>query len=147
MSSALPLAGAHPLLGPLVGLVSWTFVMETWMYALRLPAMEKYKVDVHPGMTKGDMNSKLPASVRWPADNYDHLHEQPTVFYAIIFALDRLGMQDTLTVRLAWTYVALRIVHSLVQASTNAIMVRFSLFAASSVTLVGLTGLAGRAFF
>ncbi|KAI7235756.1 hypothetical protein D0869_05496 [Hortaea werneckii] len=129
----------QPLLGPVVGLVSWHFVMEAWMYALRIPAMSKYKVDVSPDKIKDDMANKVPASVHWPAENYNHLMEQPTQFYAIALAMNQMGLRDSTSVKLAWTYVGLRIVHSLVQSTNNKIMVRFQLFAASSLVLLGLT--------
>ncbi|KAK4553945.1 hypothetical protein LTR86_009121 [Recurvomyces mirabilis] len=108
--------------------------------------MEKYGVQPSPNMTKESMNAKLPPSVKWPADNYDHLHEQPTCFYAILFALDRLGMNDDLTVNLAWAYVGLRVAHSLVQSISNTIMVRFGIFAVSSLALAGLTARAVQTF-
>lgn len=135
----IAIVGSQPLLGPVVGLVSWTFVMEAWMYALRLPALSKYKVDTSPSMTTADMNAKIPRHLQWPADNYNHLHEQPTLFYAMALALNQLGVQDGVTVKLAWTYVGLRVAHSLVQASKNPIMIRFQIFAASSLVLAGLT--------
>ncbi|RMY73533.1 hypothetical protein D0863_03802 [Hortaea werneckii] len=136
---ASTLLTTQPLLGPVVGLVSWHFVMEAWMYALRIPAMSKYKVDVSPDKIKDDMANKVPASVHWPAENYNHLMEQPTQFYAIALAMNQMGLKDSTSVKLAWTYVGLRIVHSLVQSTNNKIMVRFQLFAASSLVLLGLT--------
>ncbi|KAK3113923.1 hypothetical protein LTR53_008290 [Teratosphaeriaceae sp. CCFEE 6253] len=141
----LALAGSHPLLGPLVGLASWTFVMEAWMYAYRIPALSKYQIDTSPNMTTASMNEKIPRPLQFPADNYNHLMEQPTVFYAVALALDRLGVQDDVTVGLAWTYLGLRVVHSLVQALRNPIMIRFQIFLCSSATLLGLTVQAARA--
>ena len=82
---------------------------------------------------------------RWKADNYNHLMEQPTQFYAIMFALIHLKANDNLTVGLAWGYVGLRVVHSLVQSISNPIMVRFQIFALSSVALLGLTARAAYA--
>jgi hypothetical protein len=93
------------------------------------------------------MNAALPADVRWPADNYNHLHEQPTQFYAISLALALLGADDDLNVKLAWGYVGIRVVHSLVHAVANPIMVRFFLFVLSSATLAGLTARSALTFF
>ncbi|KAK5711842.1 hypothetical protein LTR17_018210 [Elasticomyces elasticus] len=138
MASALALA--HPLLRPLVGLATWTFVMEAWMYAYRIPALSKYKVDISPQMTSTSMNANIPRELQWPADNYNHLMEQPTVFYGVVLALDRLGVQDDVTVGLAWTYLGLRSVHSIVQSVANPVMVRFQIFLCSSAVLAGLTG-------
>lgn len=133
------LAG-QPLLGPVVGLASWHFVMEAWMYALRLPALSKYKVDTDPAKLKQEMAEKIPAWVHYPAENYNHLMEQPTHFYAVALAMNQMGLRDNVSVRLAWTYVGLRVIHSVVQATKNPVMVRFQIFAASSLVLLGLTG-------
>jgi hypothetical protein len=93
------------------------------------------------------MNAALPAQVRWVADNYNHLMEQPTIFYATALALAVAGLGAGLNLWLAWGYVALRVVHSLVQATTNVIMVRFSIFMVASLVLLVLAVRAALAFF
>lgn len=117
------------------------------MYATRIPAIEKYKVPITPSATKEEFNKPIPAPVRWKADNYMHLHEQPTVFYAVVGALAvarAVGVAGPASdtdwdLVAAWGYVGLRVVHSLVQATINKIMLRFSVFLASSTVLLGLT--------
>ena len=113
--------------------------MELWMYKERLPALEKYKVNTDSSLNQARMETVLPPHVQWPAQNYNHLHEQPTFFVSVMLTLTLLGVRDDLTVYGAWAYVGLRVVHSVVQASVNRIPVRFGLFAASSVALFGLT--------
>lgn len=133
------MAIASPILTPLVALVAWTLVMWLWMYATRLPAMSKAKMKPDSQAPRGEQMNLLPASVRWKADNYNHLMEQPTIFYAITLALALLGQGDGMNLMLAWAYVGLRIVHSLVQALINKIEVRFVIFALSTFALIGLT--------
>lgn len=128
-----------PILTPLVVLVAWSMVMWLWMYLTRLPAMKAARMKPDPNAPRGEQMNTLPASVRWKADNYNHLMEQPTVFYAIVLALALLGQGDGINVTLAWTYVGIRIVHSLLQALVNKIEVRFVLFFLSSLALIGLT--------
>jgi hypothetical protein len=70
------------------------------------------------------------------ADNYNHLHEQPTVFYALMFFAALTGGGDGPALALAWTYVGLRVVHSLVQATFNRVVVRFSVFALATLVLM-----------
>jgi len=127
------------LLRPVVALNVWTLVMEGWMYATRLPAMSKYNVDTNPSKIKKDMETKLPPSIAWVADNYNHLMEQPTQYYAVVLTLALLGANDKTNVRLAWTYVGIRMVHSLVQSTINKVMLRFGLFSSSSAVLAVLT--------
>ena len=128
------------LLQPLVALVCWTAVMWFWMYLTRIPAMNR--LNIRPDPEDNNALAPLPASVRWKADNYNHLHEQPTLFYALVLALAVLKVESEAAVVLAWTYVTLRIVHSLVQALGNRVLVRFGIFALASVALFGLLGIA-----
>ncbi|KAF2176131.1 hypothetical protein K469DRAFT_608178 [Zopfia rhizophila CBS 207.26] len=128
------------ILVPLIALNIWTFLIETWMCAVRIPAFFKYKIPASPTLTKESMNAKLPPSVRWKVDNYNHLFEQPTQFYAIVLALAVMRGYTTLDVGLAWAYVAIRVMHSLVQCIGNWVLVRFWLFVMSSVVLMVLTG-------
>lgn len=128
------------ILGPVAALASWSMVMWAWMYATRIPAMQRAKVDADRlvGNTGTTLDDLLPAEVQWKAHNYNHLMEQPTVFYAVALALAIGGMGDGLNAWLAWAYVALRIVHSLVQATINKVMIRFSIFALASLALIAL---------
>ncbi|CAK1363713.1 hypothetical protein CB0940_04272 [Cercospora beticola] len=132
--------GHSPLIKPLVTLAGWTFVMEAWMYATRIPAISKYNIDVNPEKVAQDFNTKVPITIRQIADNYNHLHEQPTIFFAVALALAVVGDDHPNTVKAAWTYVGARIVHSIFQSTVNKVMVRFQLFLGSSIVLAGLTG-------
>ena len=127
-----------PILQPLVALVLWSFVMWAWLYATRIPAIQAAKAPMPPEMTAADLNALLPARVRWKADNYNHLMEQPTLFYAVGLVLALAGAGEGANVWLAWAYVALRVVHSLVQALANVILLRFAVFNVSSVVLLTL---------
>ncbi len=127
----------YGLIGPVLALAGWTFVMWLWMYATRIPAMQKAKVDPQE-IARTGKKVDLPPQVSRVADNYNHLHEQPTTFYAIALAAEIAGLADPLNVGLAWGYVAIRVVHSLVQAGPNIIMLRFLIFTIGTVLLIGL---------
>jgi hypothetical protein len=128
-----------PLLGPLVSLNAWTFAMEALLYKRRIPALSKYDVSFDPATVKKQKAEKLPAFVQWPADNFNNLLEQPTQFYAVILGLSLLEIKNKRTVGLAWSYVGLRLLHSIIHVSTNNVSLRFPVFAASSISLLGLT--------
>ena len=121
--------------------------MWFWLYATRLPAMFAAKVKLDPNLPRGELAASLPPRVRWKADNYNHLFEQPTVFYAVALALALIGQGAGKNATLAWIYVGLRVVHSLGQALWNKINVRFLVFALSALTLMALTFNAARALF
>ena len=127
------------MLGPVLGLVLWTYVIWFWMYLTRIPAITRMRMRLDPNAPRGEQMATLPPSVRWKADNYNHLFEQPTLFYAVALALAVLGDSSTLDLALAWAYVAVRVVHSLVQTLWNNIPVRFAVFSLSSLVLLALT--------
>jgi len=130
------------ILGPVVALAAWTMIMWVWMYATRIPAINKLPKPDVPGADKGwtgaMLEGLLPREIQWKAHNYNHLHEAPTVFYAIALTLAMIGQGDNLNATIAWVYVGLRVVHSIYHATVNQVMVRFGLFALSSLTLMML---------
>ena len=132
------MATAAPLLAPVIALVLWSFVIWSWMYATRIPAVVQMRMRLDPQAPRGEQMATLPAQVRWKADNYNHLMEMPTLFYATALALAVLGDVSSASVGLAWGYVGLRVVHSLVQVLVNTIQVRFALFFVSSLVLLAL---------
>ncbi len=127
----------HGLILPVLTLAGWTFVMWFWLYATRIPAMRKARIDLEEMRQTGG-KPKLPAEVARVADNYNHLHEQPTIFYAVALAAQIAGATDAVNIGLAWAYVAIRIVHSLIQATANIIMLRFYVFCLESLALLAL---------
>jgi hypothetical protein len=127
-----------PILGAVIGLVLWTFVMWFWLYATRLPAITRLKIVYDPHRPGSEFMDKIPANVRWKADNYNHLHEQPTIFYAVALILALLGAGDGINATLAWIYVGLRVVHSLIQATVNKVELRFLIFVLASIVLLAL---------
>jgi hypothetical protein len=137
------------ILQPVVALAAWTMVMWAWMYATRIPAMNAAKLD--PDRLARDPEAKLdrllPPEVQWKAHNYNHLHEAPTVFYAVAVVLAIVGQGDGFNAKLGWAYVSLRIIHSLIQATVNKVIVRFIVFALSSLVLLALVVEAAIAVF
>lgn len=136
-----------PLLGPLLALNGWVFVMEGLLYKRRTPALKKYGVTFDPNTVKQQKAEKLPPFVNWAADNYNNLQEQPTQYYAVVLALTFLNIKDKTTVGLAWAYVGLRVLHSLIHVSYNNPIIRFPVFAASSFALLGMTAKAALGYF
>ena len=125
---------------PVLALIAWTLIMFVWMYATRIPAFAKAGVKPddarHPD---AGYNEKIPSNVRAVADNYNHLHEQPTIFYALVFFGVLTGGGDHVFTALAWAYVAVRVLHSLVQVLTSKVSPRFLVFAIGTIILMVMT--------
>jgi hypothetical protein len=134
-----------PILAPVVALVAWTLVMQIWMYATRFPAMKRKGIEIkgRRGGKGTQLDGVLEDQVQWKAHNYNHLLEQPTLFYAIALTLALLGGGGGWNLWLAWAYVGLRVLHSLIQATSNIVRWRFLVFTLASLVLLALTLHAG----
>ena len=137
------------ILKPVVVLIAWTLVMLVWMVVTRLPAMKASGVDITTlvGTKAADADGRLPPQVQWKAHNYNHLMEQPTLFYAVCGVIALTGTGNGVNAWIAWAYVVLRIAHSVWQATVNKVSVRFALFLGASLALVALTLHAAMAVF
>lgn len=140
INSVIEAHGGHlqSFLTPVLILIAWTAVMWLWMYATRIPAMQKAKINPDDARHPGTYGDRLPANVRAIADNYNHLHEQPTVFYALMMFAALTGGADGLMLKLAYGYVGVRILHSLIQVMSPKVMQRFLVFALASIVLIAM---------
>lgn len=138
-----------PILAPAAALMAWTMLMWLWLFFTRIPALAKAKVDIAnmKGGKGTDLDGVLPEQVQWKAHNYNHLHEQPVIFYAVCLLLAMVGLGGGAALWLAWAYFALRVAHSLVQATWNKVSVRFYLYALASLCLIALVVIAVLAVF
>lgn len=120
-----------------MALVAWSLVIWVWMYVQRIPAMQKAGIKPQDARFPGSLD-KLPDGARQAADNYNHLMEQPTIFYAAALAIQVAGHADGMAVHFAWVYVGLRVLHSLVQTTVNLVPVRFLVFVLSTGVLAAM---------
>lgn len=123
-------------LTPVLALIIWTLVMLLVMYKRRIPAMNAISKRTQDFIDDPKLGEKLPASARWAANNYNHLHESPTIFYALMFTIFLMDKVTPLALYCAWAFVLIRIIHSIVHITSNKVLVRFSLFILSMVALI-----------
>ena len=134
-----PSALVSSMLTPMLALIAWTLVMTVWMFALRIPAIQKAKISPADAREPNSLNA-LPLKVRQVGYNLDNLMQQPTLFYALVAYSYLAGQQNAVNMALAWAYVALRVVHSLIHATVNLVLVRFGVFALGTLVLALLAG-------
>jgi len=131
-----------PILAPVVALIAWSLVMLVWTAVARRRAFAQMGIswDNIPRGSRGtNLDGKAPDEAQWPSHNYNHLMEQPTLFYAICLTLAFMGFGGGINYWLAWGYVGLRILHSIIQATGNVVAYRFTVFGLATLRLVGLT--------
>ena len=131
-----------PILAPVVALVAWTLLVMLWMVVTRMGEFRRLGInfDNIPAGSRGvDLEGRADPRAQWKSHNYTHLVEQPTIFYAIALTLAMMDMGGGLNHWLAWGYVGLRVIHSLVQSTVNVVKYRLLLFTLASLCLIGLT--------
>ena len=121
------------ILLPVLVLAFWTFII----FAIMAPARFYFLRMKHPQTAAHTKNLKglLPPWTERVADNYNHLFEQPVVFYVITLSIAVLNNIEPLMIQLAWAYVVLRVLHSIVQITFNFVPLRFTLFVTSWLIL------------
>ena len=135
-----------PILAPVVALVAWTLLIMLWMLVARLGEFRRLGVTLGtiPNGARGlDLDGRAEPTAQWKSHNYNHLMEQPTIFYAIALSLALMGAGGGINLWLAWGYVGLRVVHSLIQCTVNIVRFRLPVFMLATLCLVGLTIHAG----
>ncbi len=128
------------MLAPAAVLVLWSMIMLFWLAGARNSAMKSVDTSEFkgkPGVRGQDVEGIIPDKANWKSHNYTHLMEQPTVFYPAVIILALAGA-NAVDVTLAWTYVALRVVHSIWQATVNKVSTRFLIFLLSSLVMTAL---------
>ena len=126
------------MLAPAAALVLWSLIMLVWTAATRLPPIFKQPGGMGSAKRGGrgqDLEGVLPDSIQWKSHNYTHLMEQPTIFYPVVVILALMG-PNAGDVAFAWAYVALRVVHSIWQATVNTVPVRFTIFLLYTICLL-----------
>jgi hypothetical protein len=135
-----------PILVPVVALVAWTLVVLIWMAIARAREFRRLGItrgSIPDGARGVDLEGRADPRAQWKSHNYNHLMEQPTIFYAIALTLALMNFGGGINYWLAWGYVGLRIVHSLIQCTVNVVRYRLTVFALASLCLMGLTVHAG----
>lgn len=124
---------AHPLVLPLLAMVALTLLVWVRLYAVRIPEMRRSRID--PQRLAGSADKHLLKDTR-ASDNFINLFEVPVLFYVLVLATIQAGVHDGALFGLAWAFVGLRCLHSLIQCSYNRVMHRFIVYALATLTLV-----------
>lgn len=133
------------LLAPVFALAAWTACILLLLGWRRVSTGLRGQVPVQ-AYTRGEAPG-LPDAVALPNRNYMNLLELPLLFYVVCLLAHVTGSASPAAVALAWAYVVLRVVHSLIHLSYNHVLHRFAAFALSNLVLLGLWGVVGQALF
>lgn len=123
------------ILQPVAAMMSLTFVVWLYLYVRRLGYVAINKIPADQFASPELINGRLPEPVNRPSNNFKNLFELPVLFYALAALLLASGQVDATYLNLAWGFVALRILHSLIHCTVNIVPIRFAVYLLSSLVL------------
>jgi hypothetical protein len=129
------------ILYPLFALGAWTLLVLLLIPFVRVRSV--LRREIGPNDFKFGESSAVPPNVSIPNRNYMNLLELPMLFYVVCVVLYVTGGTSRLCVFVAWAYVGLRVVHSLIHVTYNHVLHRLFAFTLSNVALVSLWVIAG----
>ena len=124
------------ILYPMFLVIILSGILFMLLAATRVPSIIKYFGNLQAAKHSEDLRPKLPSAARNITDNYNHLFEQPTLFYALVTYIYLMQHVDTIHLYLAWLYAALRVVHSVIQITSNNVSYRALMFIGSGACLM-----------
>lgn len=119
---------------PFFTLMLLTLVVWVYLYARRIPFLNAQSVPPDD-LTPAKLAEISPPAVSNPSDNLKNLFEMPVLFYALALYLHATAGVDGVYLISAWIFVAFRVMHSAVHCTINVVMLRFALYAVSSLAL------------
>lgn len=125
----------NPILLPLLTIVFLTFAVWIYLFALRIPEISRKRIDPDDLQDRAEAHKLLTVSAA-ASNNLKNLFEVPVLFYVAAMVAMLLMIQDNLLVQLAWGFVILRIVHSVVHCTYNRVMHRFIAYFVSCLFLL-----------
>ena len=126
------------ILDPMIAMLAWSGLIVAILLMTRIPAVVKQWGNLQFAKHSDELRPKLPEKFRYITDNYNHIFEQPTLFYAVLIYIQLAHTASQANVSLAWAYVSLRVVHSAIQLTSNNVSWRAASFATSSLILIGM---------
>ena len=126
------------ILNPMLAMLAWSGFIVAILLLTRIPVVIKQWGNLQYAKHSDELRPKMPDKFRYITDNYNHIFEQPTLFYAALIYIQLVDTASQTNISLAWAYVSVRVIHSLIQLTSNNVSWRAASFATSSLILIGI---------
>ncbi len=120
------------MLYPIFAMMTLTLVVGFRMGVARYGGVRRREVDPEYYEV---YHGEEPRHLRVLARHFSNLLETPPLFYVACIMAYITNQQGLLPLGLAWAYVALRVVHTLIHLGPNIVIWRFRVFALSLLVL------------
>ena len=124
------------ILNPMLAMMAWSALIVAILLMTRIPVVIKQWGNLQFAKHSDELRPKMSEKFRYVTDNYNHIFEQPTLFYAVLIYIQLASASNQMNISLAWAYVSLRMVHSSIQLTSNNVSWRAASFATSSLILM-----------
>jgi len=124
------------ILNPMLAMMAWSGLIVAILLMTRIPVVIKQWGNLQFAKHSDELRPKMSEKFRYVTDNYNHIFEQPTLFYAVLIYIQLASASNQMNISLAWAYVSLRMVHSSIQLTSNNVSWRAASFATSSLILM-----------
>lgn len=134
------MAAATAIFQPMMAMVGVTGAVWSLLYIRRIAFLKRHDIDPQDISIPTDKTEVFKthdggAYAQLPANNLANLFEMPVLFYVLCIAAYQLNMASGMLFMLAWTYVGLRAVHSVIHCTYNKVMHRFTAYFLSCLVL------------
>ena len=126
------------ILNPMLAMMAWSGLIVAILLMTRIPVVIAQWGNLQFAKHSDELRPKMSEKFRYITDNYNHIFEQPTLFYAVLIYIQLADTANKTNISLAWAYVFLRVVHSSIQLTSNNVSWRAASFAASSLILMAI---------
>ena len=131
------------ILYPMFGMIFVTAIVMMLLYISRIQALSNRsknpnKLPNEVARHSDEIRKYMTPRNRFITENYNHLFEQPIVFYAISFCIWGLNLTNNFFIFCAWSYFVIRVIHSIFQSTLNLVWIRFGLFILSWLVLAAM---------
>ena len=126
------------ILDPMLAMLAWSGFIVAILLLTRIPVVIKQWGNLQYAKHSDELRPKMSDKFRYITDNYNHIFEQPTLFYAALIYIHLADTASQTNINLAWAYVSVRVIHSLIQLTNNNVSWRAASFATSSLILIGI---------
>jgi hypothetical protein len=123
------------IFGPFFATVFLTLIVWVYMYVRRIHFINSNKINPNDLAVPGTLARLSPPAVSSPSDNLKNLFEMPVLFYALVLYLFVTSQVDAAYVYAGWVFAGFRVLHSAVHCTFNLVLLRFWLYAISTVAL------------
>lgn len=121
------------ILMPVFAMAGLSFIVWLRLYQTRLAEMKSKRI--HPQRVASSSGMAQLVEDSRAADNFRNLFELPVLFYVAVLMAAFTGVATGLFFAFAWSFVVLRVVHSVIHCTYNRVMHRFTAYLLSSLVL------------